>query len=74
MGSDSIAEKEMQRVYVLKGITYLPHYQGSTNNKFVSPAYGQSNWTEYSEMELLCLGATPTLEYLWRRTSTKRER
>jgi hypothetical protein len=46
MGSDSIAEKEMQRVYVLKGITYLPHYQGSTNNKFVSPAYGQSNWDE----------------------------
>lgn len=74
MNGNSIAEKEMQSVYVLNGIMYVPHYHGSFNKKFVSPAYGQSNWTEYSEMELLCLGARPTLEFLWRRTSTKKEK
>lgn len=64
MTSDSIAEREMQKVYRLNGILYLPHYQSSKKNIYVSPAYGQTNWTEYTEMELVCLGATRGEEYL----------
>lgn len=64
MTSDSIAEREMQKVYWLNGILHLPHYQSSKRNIYVSPAYGQTHWTEYTEMDLICLGAKRGDEYL----------
>ena len=65
MTNDVIADREAHKVYWLNGILYLPHYQSSKKNIYVSPAYGQSNWTEYTEMELVCLGAKRGEEYLW---------
>jgi hypothetical protein len=63
--ADRGADRCDRTAYVLKGITYVPHYRNE--NVFVGPGYGKHNFTRYSGAELMLMGATPTTEHLWLR-------
>lgn len=61
---------ELTRVYILNGITYVPHYQN--RNLFVGPGYpvgqGKPKPTHtYTAAELLDAGATSSEMPLWPR-------
>ena len=73
MSSDSQNPKEErheQTVYVLRGITHVPHYRNS--DIFVGPGYPVHNKTRYSAVELELFGATPRIEHLWKRGQSGR--
>ena len=55
-----------KQVFVLHGITYLPHY--NKRSQFVSPGYGASNYNLYTKKELIDAGAKPKTEMLWERS------
>ena len=55
-----------KQVFVLNGITYLPHY--NIRSQFVSPGYGQSNNNLYTKRELMDAGAKSKTEMLWERS------
>lgn len=64
------AELYEQTVYVLRGITYVPHYRNS--DIFVGPGYPVHNKTRYSAVELELFGATPRMDHLWKRGQSGR--
>lgn len=53
-------------VYVLDGITYVPHYRNDT--VFVGPGYPRLNPTRYPALKLIDLGAEKQHKYLWTRS------
>jgi hypothetical protein len=51
-------------VYLLHGITYLPHYE--FRDRYVRPGYHPINYPKtFSSMSLVASGATPILHPLW---------
>ena len=57
---------EEATIYVLDGITYLPHYRVA--GMFVSPGYGNAGYghqTMYTASELIRAGASQELRHLW---------
>jgi hypothetical protein len=52
-------------VYVLDGITYVPHYRNDTI--FVGPGYPRTNTTRYPALKLIDLGAEKQSMFLWSR-------
>jgi hypothetical protein len=62
-------ERVKTRCFKRRGILYVPTFSkaNSTAVQYVGPGYGTNNKTHYSEMELLCMGATTCTEMLWRR-------
>lgn len=69
MGEVSKMEVTAARVFVLDGITYLPHY--SDANRYVGPGYGRNNTVTYNALELVVLGAKPEVMPLWPRSWNK---
>ena len=60
------AEHFPAKVWVLNGITYVPHYR---NDKvFVGPGYGKHNFVRYNEGALKLMGAVESTEMLWSRS------
>lgn len=53
-----------QTVYVLNGITYVPHY---SKDCFVGPGYGQSHRRHVYEATLDLFNAKPEVLMLWER-------
>lgn len=64
--ADRKEKRNEHTAYVLKGITYVPHYRNE--NVFVGPGYGKHNFDRYNSSELMLMGAKPTIEYLWSRS------
>ena len=60
-----LAEKENLIVYILAGITYLPHYLKS--NCFVRPGYGRHHYCEFCAAQLVNAGAITSTEHLFSR-------
>ena len=60
-----VHEKEVQTVFTLGAITYVPHYK--IKGKFVSPGYGKHHFNDFSAQELMDLGAKIGAAYLWSR-------
>jgi hypothetical protein len=54
-----------KQVFVLHGITYLPHY--NIRSQYVSPGYGKSHYNLYTKRELMDAGAQSKTEMLWER-------
>jgi hypothetical protein len=54
-----------QKVYVLKGVTYVPHY---SERGYVSPGFGRHNNQIISEFEMDLSEAKPQHIMLWNRT------
>lgn len=68
MADDTKHPKEgcvLQRVWVLKGITYVPHYRNS--KLFVGPGYPRYNKSVYTEEFLLMQDAESATIPLWGR-------
>ena len=63
--ADRKMEHKEHHAFVLKGITYIPHYRNDA--VFVGPGYGKHNFDRYTGPELLLKGAKPTTEFLWPR-------
>lgn len=61
----SVAEREYQTVYVLDGITYLPHY--TDEGCFVGPGFGRENHNVHTAQGLLRKGAKEETAYLLER-------
>lgn len=64
MNLNKAAETETQPIFILRGMTFLPHY--SDKHKWVGPGH----WTkrvEYTTTELAALGARLTTMQLWKR-------
>ena len=61
----SVAEREYQTVYVLDGITYVPHYTDA--GCFVGPGYGRQNHNVFTVQGLLRKGAKEETAYLLER-------
>jgi hypothetical protein len=65
LGQNAPAEQFEALTFVLKGITYVPHYR---NRKiFVGPGYGRHNLNRYTQEQLLVKGAKPVTQMLWHR-------
>jgi hypothetical protein len=62
------AETQLQIVYRLGKITYLPHYRNSS--VFIGPGYPLRTQAQYSVMDLLAAGAQKDTLALWHRSST----
>jgi len=62
--SQQVEERLPYTVYVLKGITYVPHYRNES--VYVGPAYDW-NQTAYSPEYLQRQGASVGTLYLWKR-------
>ena len=60
-------ETQLQTVYRLGQITYLPHYRNDL--VFVGPGYPRHTQAQYSVMDLLAAGAEKDTLALWRRSS-----
>lgn len=67
MGQNAPAEHFEALTFVLKGITYVPHYRN--RNVFVSPGYGRHNLNRFTQNQLIKLGAKPVTQMLWHRGS-----
>lgn len=65
MKLDSVMDRDECKVYRLGRITFVPHY--TQPGVFVGPGYGRYNLATYTERELIRLGATMGLEFLWQR-------
>lgn len=63
--SGAMMEHEVYICYILRGITYIPHYREKV---YVRPAYGVSHFDTYLGMELRALGAKPVEMALWKRS------
>jgi len=64
MNQNKPAETETQPIFILRGMTFLPHY--SFKHTWVGPGH----WTkrvEYTTTELAALGARLTTMQLWKR-------
>lgn len=65
LGQNAPADLFESLTFVLKGITYVPHYR---NRKvFVGPGYGRHNLKRYTQEQLLVKGAKPVTQMLWHR-------
>jgi len=53
-----------QKVYVLKGVTYVPHYSA---RGYVSPGFGRHHHQIISEFEMDLSEAKPQHTMLWNR-------
>ena len=62
-------EREEQAVYVLDGITYLPHY--TEKGLFVSPGHGRHNMNHFTALELVNRGAVQAYLHLYTRNTSK---
>lgn len=58
-------DKKHYMVYVIDGVTFLPHYQNS--KKYVSPGYPYHTHRTYEPWELQAMGGKTKMEFLWRR-------
>jgi hypothetical protein len=67
MNSDKKAELIIQPVFVLNGITYVPHYRN--HEIFVGPGYPKHNQRRYSVFDLVQMGAQQASAPLWHRSS-----
>jgi hypothetical protein len=67
MSQDKKAELIMQAVFVLNGITYVPHYRN--REIFVGPGYPKHNQHRYSASDLVQMGAKSSSAALWQRGS-----
>jgi hypothetical protein len=65
--SKLLEERFPIKVYVLNGITYVPHYRN--DSVYVGPAYDW-NQTGYSPEYLQRQGASTGTLYLWKRGTT----
>jgi hypothetical protein len=65
MPHGAMMEHETYTCYILRGITFIPHYR---ERVYVSPAYGLSNFDTYLAIELKALGAKPVELALWKRS------
>jgi hypothetical protein len=57
-------EPEMVTCFVLRGITYVPHY---IEPVYVRPGYGSHHFDTYSASELTLLGAQREVRGMWPR-------
>lgn len=57
-------EKRHYMVYVIDGVTYLPHYRNA--NRYVAPGWSRHPKT-YEPAMLFAMGAKTRMEYLWKR-------
>lgn len=64
-----LAETTLQKVYVLKGITHVPHYE--KRNAYVSPGYGRKHREVLTSEQLVARGATPKMMPLWSRPGVR---
>lgn len=64
-----LVETTLQKVYVLKGITHLPHYE--RRNAYVSPGYGRKHRETLTSEQLVARGATPEMMPLWSRVGSR---
>jgi hypothetical protein len=62
---ETALERYAQKVFVLNGITYVPHRRN--NNIFIGPGYPRYTRQTYSATDLINLGAVTGIEYLWPR-------
>jgi hypothetical protein len=65
MDQNKQVQTHEQTVYVLRGITYVPHYRNK--DIFVGPGYPRHNMTLYTAADLLALGAVESVDFLWSR-------
>lgn len=70
MGHDAQAELIPKTVYQLDGIMYVPHYQD--DEKFVGPGYNLVHFKEYTQDELVSMGARSATYPLWSRARAKK--
>ena len=63
---DNKEETFMQTVYVLNGITYVPHYRNPS--VFVGPGYPRFTRQRYSDTDLRNAGAQQGSFPLWKRS------
>ena len=68
MFKSDTAETQLQIVYRLNHITYLPHYRNSS--VFVGPGYPLRTQAQYSVTDLVAAGAEKDTLALWHRSST----
>lgn len=59
------AEHYAEKVYVVNGVPYLPHYRNK--DVFVGPGYGKHNFIRYTAADLLVAGGKPQTLALWAR-------
>ncbi|NBT76538.1 MAG: hypothetical protein EBT15_11370 [Betaproteobacteria bacterium] len=64
-----MAETIPQRVYVLNGITYVPHY--TKPGLFVGPGFGRQHHNVHLTSTLMALGATAEMQPLWPRPGVR---
>ena len=67
MNLNKFAETETQPVFILHGMTFLPHY--SDKHKWVGPGHWKVR-TEYTTAELAEAHARLTTMQLWKRSWT----
>ena len=67
MSQDKKAELILQTVFVLNGLTYVPHYRN--RDVFVGLGYPKHNQHRYSASDLVQMGAKPSSAALWQRSS-----
>lgn len=67
MNIDKKAELISQQVFVLNGLTYVPHYRN--REVFVGLGYPRHNQYRYSALDLAQMGAQPVSLPLWHRSS-----
>lgn len=67
---DLIADTEQQLAYTLRGITYLPHYDG--RKVFVAPGYFRQHNLELTAEQLIKAGARAVYIQLWPRPKQRR--
>ena len=60
-----LAETIPQKVFVLNGITYVPHY--IKRDAYVGPGFGRQHSNTYRASTLMALGATSEMQPLWPR-------
>jgi hypothetical protein len=62
---ESTLERYPQKVFVLNGITYVPHRRNY--HVFLGPGYPRHTRQTYSAADLVNLGAEEATEFLWPR-------
>ena len=67
MNLNKPAETETQPIFILRGVSYLPHY--IKPHKWVGPGHWKKR-VEYTTTELAALGARLTTMQLWKRSWT----
>jgi len=70
MDQNKQVQTHEQTVYVLRGITHVPHYRNK--DIFVGPGYPRHNMTLYTAADLLALGAVESVNFLWSRGTSGR--